>query len=153
MVGDDRVEEVIVKAMETVPPVGGRTGPCIDRDTAQFEVNSIRSWWERLGNQRYPDASRLTIMADCGGSNSNRSRLGRQSCRSFHIRPYSRSRSATSCRHLKMEQIERRLFLIHTMNWRGKLTFHPEWNGGCLCLLAFSVVLVSSANQFVHRHG
>ena len=44
-------------------------------DTAQFAVNAIRSWWRHLGRERYPDAPRLTITADCGGSNGNRTRL------------------------------------------------------------------------------
>jgi len=47
----------------------------IDHDTAQFAVASIRSWWEHLGDGRYPDASCLTITADCGGSNGHRLRL------------------------------------------------------------------------------
>jgi hypothetical protein len=47
----------------------------IDHDTAQFAVNSIRSWWQHLGRERYPDATRLQITADCGGSNGNRVRL------------------------------------------------------------------------------
>jgi hypothetical protein len=40
----------------------------IDHDTAQFAVSSIRSWWQHLGCDRYPDATRLQITADCGGS-------------------------------------------------------------------------------------
>jgi len=47
----------------------------IDHDTAQFAVNSIRSWWQHLGQQRYPNASTLQITADCGGSNGNRVKL------------------------------------------------------------------------------
>jgi hypothetical protein len=33
----------------------------IDHDTAQFAANSIRSWWEYLGAERYPHATRLQI--------------------------------------------------------------------------------------------
>jgi hypothetical protein len=44
----------------------------IDHDTAQFAVSSIRSWWQHLGRDRYPGATRLQITADCGGSNGNR---------------------------------------------------------------------------------
>ena len=47
----------------------------IDHDTAQFAVNSIRSWWQYLGQPRYPDTRTLHITADCGGSNGNRTRL------------------------------------------------------------------------------
>jgi hypothetical protein len=47
----------------------------ITRDTAQFAINSILSWWEHLGSERYPDAGTFTITADYGASNSNRIRL------------------------------------------------------------------------------
>jgi hypothetical protein len=47
----------------------------ITRDTATFAVNSILSWWEHLGREHYPDATTLTITADCGGSNSSPTRL------------------------------------------------------------------------------
>jgi hypothetical protein len=47
----------------------------IDHDTAQFAVNSIRAWWEYLGQSRYPNATRLHVTADCGGSNGNRVKL------------------------------------------------------------------------------
>ncbi|MDX6666753.1 MAG: hypothetical protein QOK04_133 [Solirubrobacteraceae bacterium] len=47
----------------------------VDADTAQFAVQSIRSWWRHLGHERYPDATTLTITADCGGSNGYRLRL------------------------------------------------------------------------------
>ena len=41
----------------------------INHDTAAFAVESIRRWWHELGAARYPNASRLLITADCGGSN------------------------------------------------------------------------------------
>jgi Rhodopirellula transposase DDE domain len=46
----------------------------IDHDTSQFAAASILAWWENLGQQRFPNASALTITADCGGSNGNRTR-------------------------------------------------------------------------------
>jgi hypothetical protein len=46
----------------------------IDYDAAQFAVTSIRAWWEYLGQPRYPNATRLQITADCGGSNGNRTK-------------------------------------------------------------------------------
>jgi hypothetical protein len=47
----------------------------ITSDTAKFAVASIRCWLERMGRLRYPDATELTITADCGGSNGARVRL------------------------------------------------------------------------------
>jgi ribosomal protein L37E len=49
----------------------------ISHDTAEFAVAAIRRWWQRMGQRRYPEAKRLLITADCGGSNSPRTRLWR----------------------------------------------------------------------------
>ncbi|MCA1678845.1 MAG: ISAzo13 family transposase [Actinobacteria bacterium] len=93
----------------------------IDHDTAQFAVNSIRGWWQHLGQASYPDATRLQITADCGGSNGNRLRLWKVELGALaqetgleiavcHLPP------GTS----KWNRIEHRLFSYITMNWRGK---------------------------------
>src|SRR4051794_24008705 len=47
----------------------------IDHDTAEFAVNAIRTWHERVGSVRYAGSDRLLITADCGGSNGVRVRL------------------------------------------------------------------------------
>jgi hypothetical protein len=47
----------------------------VDHDTAAFAVNSIRQWWLNLRRARYPDATRMLITADGGGSNGSRVRL------------------------------------------------------------------------------
>jgi hypothetical protein len=46
-----------------------------DHDTASFAVQAIRRWWGAMGQDRYPQASRLMITADGGGSNGHRVRL------------------------------------------------------------------------------
>ena len=45
-----------------------------DHDTAAFAVNTIRSWWQATGRHTYPEATRLLISADGGGSNGSRTR-------------------------------------------------------------------------------
>jgi hypothetical protein len=52
----------------------GWVGVGCDHDTAEFAVATIRSWWRHMGRKRYPNAKRLLITADGGGSNSSRSR-------------------------------------------------------------------------------
>ena len=47
----------------------------IDHDTAEFAVDAIRSWWQRMGQARFPHARSLVITADGGGSNGSRVRL------------------------------------------------------------------------------
>ena len=59
----------------------------IDGNTAEFAVNSIIGWWEQLGPERYPDATTLTITADCGGANSNRTRLWKPSASAWPTAP------------------------------------------------------------------
>ena len=92
----------------------------VSHDTSEFAVASIRRWWERLGRARYPRARRLLITADCGGSNSPRTRLWRWSLQQFanevgltievcHYPP------GTS----KWNKIEHRLFCHITRNWQG----------------------------------
>ena len=59
----------------------------VDHDTAQFAAAAIRAWWEKMGRQKYPDARRLMITADCGGSNGNRPWLWKQELAKFAAEP------------------------------------------------------------------
>ena len=93
----------------------------IDADTGAFAVESIRRWWDKLGQTRYANASRLVITADCGGSNGPRVKLWK--------RELQRLANETGLRiivnHLppgtsKWNKVEHRLFAFITQNWRGK---------------------------------
>lgn len=53
----------------------GRVSLGVDHDTGAFAVNAIRSWWLEMGRARYPNARRLLITADGGGSIGSRVRL------------------------------------------------------------------------------
>jgi hypothetical protein len=93
----------------------------IDHDTAAFAVNSIRSWWQHLGQDRYPNATRLQITADCGGSNGNRVRLWKVELQKLA----DETGLQISVCHLppgtsKWNRMEHRLFSYITINWRGK---------------------------------
>ncbi|WP_322883791.1 ISAzo13-like element transposase-related protein [Microvirga lotononidis] len=48
-------------------------GDCFD--TPRFAVEAISDWWESEGQKRFPEAGRLLVLADAGGSNSCRSRV------------------------------------------------------------------------------
>ena len=93
----------------------------VDHDTAAFAVESIRRWWRTMGQPLYPDATRLLITADAGGSNGYRLRLWKLELQKLadetglevavcHFPP------GTS----KWNKIEHRLFSAITQNWRGK---------------------------------
>ena len=93
----------------------------ITHDTAEFAVSSIRTWFERMGRQRYPKARELTITADCGGSNGARVRLWKVELQRFadetglviKVHHYPPGTS-------KWNKIEHRLFCRITQNWRAR---------------------------------
>ena len=90
-------------------------------DTSEFAVNSIRSWWHHMGAARFPDATRLLITADAGGSNGHRVRawkvelalLAAEIGLDITVRHYPPGTS-------KWNRIEHRMFSFITMNWRGQ---------------------------------
>jgi hypothetical protein len=97
-----------------------------DHDTSVFAVESIRRWWRARGRADYPDATRLLITADCGGSNSYRYRLWKAELAAFAAQT---GLTVTVCHFppgtSKWNKIEHRLFSHITMNWRGRpLTSH-----------------------------
>ena len=93
----------------------------IDHDTAEFAVESIRHWWYSMGKQVYPKSKHIMITADCGGSNSYRSRLWKlklqelatETGKTIHVCHFPPGTS-------KWNKIEHRLFCHITQNWRGR---------------------------------
>ncbi len=90
-------------------------------DTAEFAVNSIRTWWNAMGKERYPEAGKLMIAADGGGSNGSRNRLWKVELQKFA----NESGLEIRVRHFppgtsKWNKIEHRLFSFISMNWRGR---------------------------------
>ena len=70
-----RVTTVVPYGIYDIAANTGWVNVGIDHDTAAFAAASIRRWWQARGRFDYPDASRLLITADAGGSNSYRYRL------------------------------------------------------------------------------
>jgi hypothetical protein len=98
----------------------------IDHDTAQFAVQSIRTWWFSMGKELYSEAKQLLITADCGGSNGARVKLWKIELQKLAIEIGLKIQvchfpPGTS----KWNKIEHRLFSFISQNWRGKpLTSH-----------------------------
>lgn len=93
----------------------------IDKDTSEFAVQSIRTWWHKMGKSCYAEPTKLLITADGGGSNGSRVRLWKKELQDLaneidmeisvcHFPP------GTS----KWNKIEHRLFSYISLNWRGK---------------------------------
>jgi hypothetical protein len=124
-----RVHDFLIKGLGRATPYGvydlaqntGWVSVGVDHDTASFAVESIRRWWQSMGQSVYPRASRLLITADGGGSNGARVRLWKVELQKLadatglriavcHFPP------GTS----KWNKIEHRLFSFISQNWRGK---------------------------------
>ncbi len=124
-----KVHDFEDKALGKVVPYGvydvganaGWVSLGITSDTAEFAVNAIRTWIERIGRQRYPHMRELTITADCGGSNGARVRLWKvelqkladESGLTMRVLHYPPGTS-------KWNKIEHRMFCHITQNWRGQ---------------------------------
>src|SRR5512144_3348175 len=80
-----RVYDVVDKALGKVNADGvydpttnvGWVSVGVDHDTAEFAVETLRRWWEKMGRSRYPTATALLVTADGGGSKGARGRLGK----------------------------------------------------------------------------
>ena len=72
---DKALGKVVPYGVYDVPANAGFVSVGVTSDTADFAVQSIRAWFDRIGRKRYPKARELTITADCGGSNGARVRL------------------------------------------------------------------------------
>lgn len=124
-----RVYDFIDKTLGKVNPYGvydpaanvGWVSVGVDHDTAEFAVETLRRWWEKMGCTRYPGATDLLVTADGGGSNGARVRLWKVALQRWadltglrisvcHFPP------GTS----KWNKIEHRMFSHISMNWRGK---------------------------------
>jgi len=124
-----RVHDFLIKELGRAVPYGvydlaanaGWVNLGLDHDTAAFAVHSIRRWWQEIGRPRYPDATRLLITADGGGSNGSRVRLWKRELQTLaneigvdievhHLPP------GTS----KWNKIEHRLFSYISQNWRAR---------------------------------
>jgi len=124
-----RVHDFVIPELGRAAPYGvydiadnaGWVSVGIDHDTGAFAVNSIRRWWQTMGRKRYPDARKLLINADGGGSNGSRVRLWK---RELQALADELNLEITVC-HLppgtsKWNKIEHRLFSFISQNWRGR---------------------------------
>jgi len=124
-----RIHDFPLKGLGKVTPHGiydlkldrGWVTVGIDHDTAEFAVESISKWWQKSGCRAYPNARKLTITADCGGSNGYKNKLWKYKLQKFanktgltiHVHHFPPGTS-------KWNKIEHRLFSFISQNWRGR---------------------------------
>lgn len=124
-----RVYDFVDKALGKVNPYGvydpaanvGWVSVGVDHDTAEFAVETLRRWWQKMGCSRYPDATELLVTADGGGSNGARVRLWKIALQ----RLADQTGLRISVCHFPpgtstWNKIEHRMFSHISMNWRGK---------------------------------
>ena len=124
-----RVHDFLIEELGRAVPYGvydlaantGWVSVGVDHDTAEFAVQTIRRWWQDVGQPRYPHARKLTITADGGGSNGSRVRLWKRELQ----RLADELGLEISVHHLppgtsKWNKIEHRLFSYISRNWRAK---------------------------------
>jgi len=91
-------------------------------DTSNFAGDALALWWKREGRERYPNANRILILVDCGGSNGNRTytwkcAVQRKLCDPFDLKvTVAHYPPGTS----KWNPIEHRLFSEISRNWAGQ---------------------------------
>jgi len=124
-----RVYDFVDKALGKANPYGvydpvanvGWVSVGVDHDTAEFAVETLRRWWEKMGRLRYPTATELLVNADGGGSNGTRVRLWKVALQRLADETGLR---ITVCHFppgtSKWNKIEHRMFSYISMNWRGK---------------------------------
>ena len=124
-----RVHDSLIKELGRAVPYGvhdlaanaGWVSVGVSCDTAAFAVQTIRRWWAEIGSARHPEATRLVIAANGGGSNGSRVRLWKHELQRLadelgidiavhHLPP------GTS----KWNKVEHRLFSFVTMNWKAR---------------------------------
>jgi len=118
---DPRLGKVVPYGVYDIGKNKGWVSVGISADTAQFAVNTIRTWWYKMGVLNYPKAEDLLITADCGGSNGYRVKLWKVELQKLsdelrlkiHVRHFPPGTS-------KWNKIEHRMFSFITQNWRGK---------------------------------
>lgn len=92
-----------------------------DHDTAAFAVATLGRWWQQAGQRLDPNADRLLVTADAGGSNGYRVRAWKTELARFAAET---GLQVTVCHFppgtSKWNKIEHRLFSHISTNWRGR---------------------------------
>ena len=118
---DPKVPKAIPYGIYDLAEDSGWVHVGVTSDTAEFAVSSIRHWWQYVGSRRYPQARKLLICADAGGSNGYRLRLWKRELQRFAD---ARQLEVSVCHFppgtSKWNKVEHRLFSFISMNWRGK---------------------------------
>ena len=90
------------------------------RQSGWFPIDKSR-WWDVVGKHTFPDAKKIYITCDSGGSNGSRSRMWKYALQRF----VNRTGIVVEVSHFppgtsKWNKVEHRLFCYISKTWRGK---------------------------------
>jgi DDE family transposase len=118
---DQRLGKVTPSGVYDLTHNEGWVSVGIDHNTSPFATETIRRWWCEMGAPLYPEADRLLVTADAGGSNGYRCRLWKVALQQLADAVGLR---ITVCHFppgtSKWNKIEHRMFCHITKNWRGQ---------------------------------
>jgi hypothetical protein len=118
---DQQLGKVIPYGVYDLGANAGWVSVGTDHDTAAFAVATLRRWWQQAGRALYPDADRLLVTADAGGSNGYRVRAWKTELARFAAET---GLAVTVCHFppgtSKWNKVAHRLFSHISMNWRGR---------------------------------
>src|SRR3990167_1088722 len=114
---DPKVSKAVPYGIYDIGNNSGWVNVGISADTAEFAVESIQNWWQKIGRKKYGKSKRILICADAGGSNSYRSRLWKKKLQEF----CDAEKIEVSVCHFppgtsKWNKIEHRLFSFISIN-------------------------------------
>jgi Rhodopirellula transposase DDE domain len=122
---DFRSEAIGMAVPYSIYDVSANTGTVyvgMSSDTAEFAVDSIEKWWRSEGRHSYPNADRILILADSGGSNGARNRAWKSN---LQEKICDRHKIAVTVSHYptaasKWNPVEHRLLSEISKNWAGR---------------------------------
>lgn len=93
----------------------------VSHDTPEFAGESVRLWWNTVGKNTFPNAKKIYITCDSGGSNGSRvwlfkyylQELADETGLEIHVSHFPPGTS-------KWNKIEHRLFCYISKNWQGQ---------------------------------
>jgi hypothetical protein len=99
----------------------------LSHDTPEFAGESVRVWWNAIGKNTFPDAKRIYVTCDNGGSNESRiwlfkrylQDISNETGLEIHVSHFPPGTS-------KWNKIEHRLFCYISKNWQGQPLINVE---------------------------
>jgi len=121
-------------------------------DTPRFAVDVIARWWAEAGQVSFPQATRLLILADAGGSNGCRPRLWKRQLQEALSDAFGLDVTVghypTGCS--KYNPIEHRLFGPISLNWAGQPL--RTWDAILSLLRGTATTTGLAVHAYLHDH-